>query len=148
MNVLAWSEELSADAAAQAVARQVSKEELFRSADWLSLHLVLSPRITGVVGATELAAMKPSAWLVNTARGPLVDEAALVDALRRRAIAGAAVDVFDREPLPADHPFRTMPNVLATPHVGFVTRDAYRVFHGETVETLIAWMDGEPIRVM
>ncbi|MCQ8241654.1 D-2-hydroxyacid dehydrogenase family protein [Rhizosaccharibacter radicis] len=148
MEVLAWSDNLTDAAAIDAGARRVTKRQLFEQADWVSLHLVLSDRTRGLVGAEELAAMRPSAWLVNTARGPLVDETALVDALRRGVIAGAALDVFDHEPLPPDHPLRTLPNVLATPHVGFVTEDTYRVFYGETVENLLAWMNGAPIRQM
>ena len=115
MDVIAWSQNLTEAAAAEVGAKRVEKDELFRKSDWVSLHLVLSPRTTGIVGAAELAAMKSSAWLVNTSRGPLVDEAALVDALTRRTVAGAALDVFDTEPLPIDHPFRTLPNVVATP---------------------------------
>lgn len=148
MDVIAWSDNLT-DAAADAFGvRRVERDELFRTADWVSLHLVLSPRSRGIVGAGELALMKPGAWIVNTARGPLIDEAALIDALRQQRIAGAALDVFDQEPLPADHPFRTLPNVVATPHLGFVTGDTYGVFYGETVENLMAWIDGDPIRMM
>ena len=148
MEVIAWSQNLTAEAAEAAGARLVDKQTLLREADWLTLHLVLSARTRGIVGAAELAAMKPGAWLVNTSRGPLVDEAALVDALQRRAIGGAALDVFDSEPLPADHPLRTLPNVVATPHVGFVTARTYATFFRDTVENLLAWMDGAPIRVM
>ncbi|MDQ0469443.1 D-2-hydroxyacid dehydrogenase family protein [Labrys wisconsinensis] len=148
MTVIAWSQNLTAEAAAAAGAVLVDKATLLREADWLTIHLVLSERSRGIVGAGDLALMKPSAWLINTSRGPLVDEAALVDALERRAIAGAALDVFDREPLPPAHPFRRLANVLATPHVGFVTRRTYALFYGETVENLLAWLDGAPIRVM
>jgi phosphoglycerate dehydrogenase-like enzyme len=148
MEVIAWSENLTDAAAAEIGVRRVERDDLFRMADWVSLHLVLSPRSRGIVGADELALMKPSAWIVNTARGPLIDEQALIQALRRKSIAGAALDVFDREPLPADHPFRMLPNVVATPHLGFVTGDTYGVFYGETVENLIAWIDGSPIRTM
>lgn len=148
MDVIAWSENLTEEAATAAGARRVDKATLLRDADWLTLHLVLSPRTSGIVGAAELAAMKPSAWLVNTSRGPLVDEAALVDALTRRALAGAALDVFDIEPLPPRHTFRTLDNVVASPHLGFVTARTYAIFFGETVENLLAWMDGTPIRVM
>lgn len=126
----------------------VDKATLLRESDWLSVHLVLSDRTKGIIGAPELALMKASAWLVNTSRGPLVDEAALTDALSRRAIAGAALDVFNTEPLPNAHPFRTLDNVLSTPHVGFVTQGTYRVFYEETVQNLIAWMNGSPLRVI
>lgn len=148
MEVIAWSDNLTDAAAAEAGVRRVGKGELFAEADWVTLHLVLSERTRGIVGAGEIARMKPSAWLVNAARGPLVDEAALIDALRRQTIAGAALDVFNVEPLPSDHPFRSLSNVMATPHVGFVTRDTYAAFHGETVENLLAWMNGAPIRTM
>ena len=147
MRVIAWSANLTAADAEDAGVTRVDKDQLFRDADWVSLHLILSQRTQGIVGKAELATMKGSAWLVNTARGPLVDEAALVDALNRRAIAGAALDVFDVEPLPGDHPFRTLPNVVATPHLGFVTRDTYATFYGQTVENLLAWMDGIPMRM-
>ena len=148
MEVIAWSQNLTEAVASEAGARLVDRETLLREADWVTLHLVLSDRSKGVIGAAELALMKPTAWLVNTSRGPLVDEAALVDALQRRAIAGAALDVFDQEPLPVDHPFRTLANVVATPHVGFVTKDTYAVFYQETVQNLLAWMNGTPIRTM
>lgn len=143
MDVIAWSPRLTDAAAAAAGVRRVDKDELLRTADWVSLHLALVPETRGVIGADEFALMKRTAWLANTARGPLADEAAL----REGDIAGAALDVFDREPLPVDHPLRTLPNVVATPHVGFVTQDTYRAFYGETVENLLAWMDGVPIRV-
>jgi phosphoglycerate dehydrogenase-like enzyme len=141
MNILAWSQNLTAEKAEASGARLVSKEELFREADYLSVHLVLSDRSRGLVGATEIGLMKPTARLVNTSRGPIVDEAALVAALRERRIAGAALDTFDVEPLPADHPFRTMDNVLTTPHLGYVTEDLYRVFFEDTVSNLARWLD-------
>jgi phosphoglycerate dehydrogenase-like enzyme len=148
MTVLAWSPNLTADKAAQHGARLASKDDLFRLADIVTLHLVLGPRSKGIVGAAELALMKPTAYLVNTSRGPLVDEAALIDALRRRVIAGAALDVYDVEPLPEGHAFRRLDNVLATPHVGFVTEETYRVFYREMVEDIVAWLDGVPLRVV
>ena len=148
MDVIAWSQNLTAEAADAAGARLVDKQTLLREADYLTVHLVLSGRTRAIIGTDDLALMKPTAWLVNTSRGPLVDEAALVEALRRKAIAGAALDVFDVEPLAADHPLRTLPNVLATPHVGFVTTRTYAIFFTDTVENLLAWMDGAPIRVM
>jgi phosphoglycerate dehydrogenase-like enzyme len=148
MNIIAWSEHLTAEAARSAGAALVDKATLLREADWLTLHLVLSERTRNIIGGSELRLMKPTAWLVNTARGPLINEASLIEALTVRRIAGAALDVFDSEPLPPDHPFRKLDNVLATPHVGFVTQGAYEVFFKETVENLIAWMDGSPIRIM
>jgi phosphoglycerate dehydrogenase-like enzyme len=147
MNVLAWSQNLTPEAAHAAGVRLVDKTTLLRDSDFVTLHLVLSHRSRGILGAAELSQMKPSAWLVNTSRGPLVDETALVDALRRRAIAGAALDVFDTEPLPPGHPLRILDNVVATPHVGFVTRSAYEIFYRDTVENILAWLDGAPIRV-
>jgi phosphoglycerate dehydrogenase-like enzyme len=140
MDAIAWSENLTADRAQSCGARLVSKEELFRGADVLSIHLVLSERSKGLVGAAELRAMKPSAWLINTSRGPIVDEPALIEVLRERRIAGAALDVFDIEPLPTDHPFRSLDNVLATPHLGFVARDLYRTFYGDTVKNIMRWL--------
>jgi len=141
MNVIAWSENLTADKAQSCGAQIVSKEALFRSADILTIHLVLSPRTKALVGATELQAMKPTARLINTSRGPIVDESALIEILRERRIAGAALDVFDIEPLPAHHPFRSLDNVLATPHLGFVARDLYRTFYGDTVKNILQWLD-------
>ena len=148
MEVIAWSQNLTAEAAQASGARLVDKATLLREADFLTIHLVLSQRSAGIVGASELALMKPTAWLVNTSRGPLVDEPALVDALTRRTIAGAALDVFDIEPLPGAHPLRKLENVVATPHVGFVTAKTYAIFFRDTVENLLAWLDGAPIRVM
>jgi phosphoglycerate dehydrogenase-like enzyme len=140
MDVIAWSQNLTPDKAQACGARLVSKEELFRSADILTIHLVLSERTKGLVGAAELQAMKPSARLINTSRGPIVDEPALIEVLRDRRIAGAALDVFDLEPLPADHPFRSLDNVLATPHIGFVARELYRTFYRDTVENITRWL--------
>jgi phosphoglycerate dehydrogenase-like enzyme len=140
MEVIAWSQNLTPDKAQACGARLVSKEELFRGTDILTIHVVLSPRTKGLVGAAELQAMKPSARLINTSRGPIVDEAALVEVLRERRIAGAALDVFDIEPLPADHPFRSLDNVLATPHIGYVARDLYKTFYGDTVKNITRWL--------
>jgi phosphoglycerate dehydrogenase-like enzyme len=148
MNVVAWSQNLSADAAERSGARLVTKEELFREADFVTVHLVLSRRTRGIVSAAELGLMKPTAYFINTSRGPLVDEEALVDALRNRRIAGAALDVYDVEPLPPDHPFRLLDNVVTTGHVGFVTKATYDIFYRDTVENILAWMDGKPIRVV
>ncbi|GAA4337816.1 D-2-hydroxyacid dehydrogenase family protein [Variovorax defluvii] len=139
MHVIAWSQNLTVEKAAESGVRHVDKEELFRTADILTVHVLLSSRTEGLVGESELALMKRSARLVNTSRGPIVNESALVAALRRGELAGAALDVYDQEPLPADHPFRTLPNVLATPHVGYVTESLYRTFYGDTVKNVLAW---------
>ena len=144
MHVIAWSPNLTPEKAAAAGATYVTKDELFARADIVSLSLVLGSRTRGIIGAHELGLMKPTAWLVNTSRGPLVDEAALVDVLERKAIAGAALDVFCTEPLPATHPLRSLPNVVATGHVGFVTHDTYAIFFGDMVNALVAWIDGGP----
>jgi phosphoglycerate dehydrogenase-like enzyme len=141
MKTIAWSPNLTPEKAEAAGARYVTKDELFAQADIVTVHLVLGKRSRGIVGNAELALMKPSAWLVNTSRGPLVDEDALIGALRQKRIAGAALDVFAIEPLPADHPFRTLPNVVATSHVGFVTEETYEIFYGDTVKNIVAWLD-------
>jgi phosphoglycerate dehydrogenase-like enzyme len=148
MKIIAWSENLTAEKAASHGALLVDKDSLFREADLLCIHTVLSTRTRGIVGTHELALMKPTAYLINTSRGPIVDEAALIDVLIRKGIAGAALDAYVPEPLPADHPFRTLPNVLATPHIGYVTEDTYRIFFGETVENIAAFMAGSPSRVI
>jgi D-3-phosphoglycerate dehydrogenase len=148
MDVIAWSQNLTAERAAEGGATLVSKEELFARADFLSVHLVLSPRTHGVVGADDLARMKKSAYLINTSRGPIVDTAALLDALRTNRIAGAALDVYDNEPLAIDHPLRSAPNLVLTPHLGYVTRETLRIFYGDTVEDIRAWLDGKPIRLV
>lgn len=148
MNVIAWSPNLTRERAEEHGARLVGKEELFRESDIVTIHLVLSSRTRGIVGAPELWLMKPTAYLVNTSRGGLVDEGALIDVLRRRAIAGAALDVYDIEPLPESHTLRYLDNVLATPHVGFVTEGAYQTFYSHTVENVSAWLDGVPVRVI
>jgi phosphoglycerate dehydrogenase-like enzyme len=140
MKVIAWSENLTEERAHRAGAELVSKERLFKAADFISVHLVLSERSKGIIGAPELALMKPSAYLINTSRGPLIDEAGLITALTNQQIAGAALDVYDTEPLPRDHPLRNMDNVLATPHIGYVTRDTYRVFYGDTVKAIEQWL--------
>jgi len=148
MRVIAWSENLTPQRAAESGVTWVSKRELFEQADILSIHLVLSERSRGLVDAQALAWMKPSALLVNTARGPIVDEQALVDALSNGRLAGAALDVYSQEPLPLEHPFRTLPNVLATPHVGYVSEQNYRQFYGQMIEDIQAWANGAPIRVL
>lgn len=141
MQVIAWSQNLTAEAAAAVGARRVSKEELLQLADVISIHLVLSRRTRGLIGAAEFALMKPSARLINTSRGPIVVEAALIDALARRQIAGAAIDVFDTEPLPPEHPLRGFDNLLATPHIGYVSRGLYERFYRDTVTNIVAWLD-------
>jgi phosphoglycerate dehydrogenase-like enzyme len=143
MSVIAWSQNLTADQAADAGAVKVPKDDLFRRADIVSIHLVLSGRTRGLVGAAEFALMKPTARLVNTSRGPIVVEADLLDALKTGKIAGAAIDVFDREPLPLDHPFRSLPNLLATPHIGYVSRALYERFYQDTVSNIVQWLDSK-----
>jgi phosphoglycerate dehydrogenase-like enzyme len=141
MNVIAWSQNLTADAAAEAGARYVGKEELFGEADVLTIHLKLSERSRNLVGRAELAVMKSTALLVNTSRGPIIDESALLDALRSGSIGGAALDVFDEEPLPIEHPLRTLDNVLATPHIGYVADRPYRIFFRDAVTAISDWLD-------
>jgi phosphoglycerate dehydrogenase-like enzyme len=140
MEVIAWSENLTTERAAKVGAALVSKEELFRQADILTIHLVLSSRTRGLVSASELALMKPAARLVNTSRGPIVIEADLIAVLQSGKIAGAALDVFEQEPLPPDHPYRSLPNLLATPHIGYVSRDLYARFYQDTVNNIRQWL--------
>ena len=147
MNVIAWSQNLTAESAAEAGVKRVEKDELFKQADIVSLHLVLSEHTQGVVGAHEFSLMKPSSLIVNTARGPLIDEAALIDALKNNRIAGAALDVYWEEPIPHDHPLLKMSNVVLTPHLGYVVEESYRAFYGDLVETVTAWLNGQPIRM-
>ena len=147
MEIVAWSQNLDDEKAAAGGARRVGKEELFATSDVVSIHLVLSDRTRGIVGAGELAAMRDGAILVNTSRGPLVDEAALVAELSHGRIR-AGLDVFDVEPLPADHPLRSLPNVVLTPHLGYGAEHVFRQFYGESVENILAWLDGNPIRVV
>ena len=141
MKLVAWSQNMTPQIAKAAGASAVSKEQLFERADVLTIHLVLSNRTRGLVGAAELARMKPTARLINASRGAIVDEQALVSALQKRQIAGAAIDVFDIEPLPESHPFRTLDNVLATPHIGYVSHGLYRTFYEDTVANIRAWLD-------
>ncbi|GAB3724830.1 D-2-hydroxyacid dehydrogenase family protein [Amycolatopsis oliviviridis] len=148
METIAWSQNLTQEKADPHGVTAVPKDELFARADVLSVHLVLSDRSRGLVGAPELASMKPTAILVNTSRGPIVDEAALVDSLRRKEIAVAALDVYDVEPLPSGHPLRTLDNVVLTPHIGYVTREAYEIFYRDAVEDIAAFRAGSPVRVM
>ncbi|MDT5151264.1 MAG: hypothetical protein QOI01_2997 [Mycobacterium sp.] len=143
MDVVAWSTNLTAHAAQEAGARYLPRKEFFAAADVLSIHLKLGERTRGLVGAAELSTMKSTALLVNTSRGPIVDEAALVEALRSGSIAGAALDVFDTEPLPADHPLRTSTNVLATPHIGYVADRPYRIFFRDAVNAIAEWLDSQ-----
>jgi D-3-phosphoglycerate dehydrogenase len=148
MDIIAWSQNLTAEKAKEYGAALVSKEELFRRSDFLTIHLVLSQRSRGLVSAADIASMKPTAYLVNTARGPIVDEAALLQALQENRIAGAALDVFGTEPLPLDHPIRKLDNVVLSPHLGYVTRENYHRYYGGMVEDIKSWLDGKPIRVM
>jgi phosphoglycerate dehydrogenase-like enzyme len=141
MDLIAWSQNMTPEAAHAAGAVLVSKDELFQQADILTMHLVLSDRTRSLVGAAELAKMKPTARLINASRGPIVDEHALIGALRNKQIAGAAIDVFDIEPLPASHPFRTLDNVLATPHIGYVSQGLYRTFYEDSVSNIRKWLD-------
>ena len=141
MKVIAWSQNLNDEKASAAGATFVDKQTLFREADIVTLHLILSRRTRGLIGAPEFAQMKPTARFVNTSRGAIVDEAALIEALQTRKIAGAAIDVFDVEPLRADHPFRKLDNVLATPHIGYVTEDLYRTFYGDAAANIAGWLE-------
>ncbi|MEE5071310.1 D-2-hydroxyacid dehydrogenase family protein [Pseudomonas alliivorans] len=147
MKVIAWSQNLTPEAAAECGVTYVSKQALFEQSDVLSVHLVLSDRSRGLVDAEALGRMKPGAFIVNTSRGPIIDEAAMIETLQQRRIAGAALDVFDVEPLPENHPFRTLDNVLATPHIGYVTENNYQTFYGRMIENIQAWHAGSPIRV-
>jgi D-3-phosphoglycerate dehydrogenase len=147
MNVIAWSRNLTEASAAEVGVKRVDKDELFRTSDIISVHLVLSERTRGIVGAHELSLMKPTAHIINTARGPLIDEAALTDILQKRRIAGAALDVYWQEPIPKDHPLLALDNVVLTPHLGYVVEESYRAFYGDLVEAVTAWLDGKPIRV-
>ena len=147
MRVLAWSQNLSDEKAAAAGARRVDKATLLSESDAVSLHLVLSDRTRGIIGAQDLARMKPGALLVNTSRGPLVDEAALVERLKSGKLI-AALDVYTQEPLPADHPLRNLPNAVLTPHLGYCTREVYSQFYGDSVENVLAFLDGKPMRVL
>ena len=148
MTVLAWSQNLTRERAAEVGATLVPKDELLSRADVVSIHLVLSQRTRGLVGARELGLMKRGALLVNTSREPIVDEAALVDALRAGRLAGAGLDVFDEEPLPLDHPFRRLPNTVITPHLGYVTEETYRIFFGQALEDILAYLQDAPVRVL
>jgi phosphoglycerate dehydrogenase-like enzyme len=148
MQVIAWSPNLTEERARSFGAERVEKNELFRRADFLSIHVVLSSRSRGTVGADELAAMKPTAYLINTSRGPIVNEHALIAALASRKIAGAALDVYDQEPLPPDHPLRRLDNVVLTPHLGYVTVENYRRMYAQVIEDIRAFLEGHPVRIV
>lgn len=148
MEVIAWSQNLTPERARACGAELVPKPELFARAGIVSIHLRLSPRTAGLAGAAELALLGREGYLINTSRGPIVDEAALIAALRGNIIAGAGLDVFDSEPLPAGHPLRSLPNTVLTPHLGYVTTESYQVFYGEAVADILAWLDGSPVRVL
>jgi len=148
MEVLAWSQNLTAERAAAVGASLVGRDELLTRADVVTIHLVLSERTRGLIGARELALMRPSAYLVNTSRGPIVEEQALIQALRAGAIAGAGLDVYDEEPLPADHPCRRLPNTVLTPHLGYVTEETYRIFYAQALEDVHAFLAGMPVRLL
>jgi phosphoglycerate dehydrogenase-like enzyme len=149
MKVSAWSQNLTSERCAEAgVEFAGSLDALLNASDIVTIHLVLSDRTRGLLGERELGLMKPDALLINTSRGPIVDEKALLSALTVKGIGGAGLDVFDREPLPADHRFRHLPNVIATPHLGYVTEEAYRFFYGQSVENIEAWLEGKPVRVL
>jgi phosphoglycerate dehydrogenase-like enzyme len=148
MNVIAWSQNLTRVRAAEEGVIAISKEELLGRSDFVTIHLKLSDRTRGLIGEPELSSMRPSAYLINTSRGPIVSEEALLSAVATGVIAGAAVDVFDDEPLPAEHPFRNHPKILATPHIGYVTKESYDVFFSGAVESIEAWRAGSPIRLL
>lgn len=148
MRVIAWSQNLGEEQAAEHGATRVDKDALFRESDIVTIHLVLSDRTRGLVGARELALMKPTAMLVNTSRGPIVDEVALIEALRSNTIAAAGLDVYDNEPLPADHALRTIPNTVLTGHTGYVMQECYVLAYSQAVEDINAWLAGEPVRVL
>ena len=146
MNVIAWSPNLTVERCREVGVGYATKEELFGAADIVTVHMVLSQRSRGLIGQEDLARMKPTSFLVNTARGPIVDEAALLETLQQRKIAGAAIDVFSVEPLPVDHPFRRLDNIVLTPHLGYVTEEGLRAHYGQMVEGIDAWLKGEPLR--
>jgi phosphoglycerate dehydrogenase-like enzyme len=148
MRVIAWSQNMTDQQAAEHGATRVDRDDLFREADIITIHLVLSERTRGLVGAHELSLMKPTAMLVNTSRGPIVDEAALIEALRSGGIAGAGLDVFDTEPLPADHPLRSLANTVLTGHTGYVMLEGYALSYSDAVEDIKAWLAGRPVRVL
>lgn len=147
MKVVAWSQNLTSERAAEVGVKRVEKDELLATADAVSIHLVLSPRSRGLIGAAEIAQMKKGAILVNTSRGPIVDEAALIQAVEQGRIV-AGLDVFDREPLPSDHPLRRSPNTVLTPHLGYGVRETWDLFYPDSMENALAFIDGKPVRVV
>lgn len=148
MKVIAWSQNLTPDRCKEIGVEYATKDDLLRNADIVSIHLVLGDRTRGLIGARELAAMKKTAYLVNTSRGPIVDEKALIDALTKKQIAGAGLDVFDVEPLPLDHPYRKMDNVVITPHLGYVSQQNYEKYYPDIVDDIRGFLDGKPVRVV
>ena len=148
MKVIAWSQNLTPEKCREAGVGYVSKDDLFRQSDFITIHVVLSPRTRGIVGTEEIGLMKPTAFLINTSRGPIVDEGAMLAALRDKKIAGAGLDVFDVEPLPLDHPLRKMDNVVITPHLGYVSEQNYRHYFAGVIEDIRGFLDGKPVRVM
>jgi len=148
MKVNAWSQNLTKEKCDEAGVGYVTKEQLMATSDVISIHLVLSERSRGLISREDLARMKPTAYLINTSRGPIVDEDALLDALKQKKIAGAGLDTFSIEPLPVDHPFRKLDNVVLTPHLGYVTEQAYRVYYTDMVADILGWLDGKPVRVI
>ncbi len=148
MKVIAWSQNLTPEKCREAGVEYATKDDLLRQSDFITIHMVLSPRSRGMIGAHEFSLMKPQAYLINTSRGPLIDETALMAALKENRIAGVGLDTYDTEPLPRDHPLRKLPNALLTPHLGYVTADNYRLFYGQTAEDIRAFLDGKPVRVI
>lgn len=148
MKVNAWSQNLTREKCDQAGVGYVSKDALITTSDVISVHVVLSDRTRGLISRSDLLRMKPTSYLINTSRGPIIDEQALVDVLREKRIAGAGLDTFSVEPLPLDHPFRGLDNLILTPHLGYVTEESYRTFYGDMVENILAWMDGKPVRAI
>jgi D-3-phosphoglycerate dehydrogenase len=148
MKVNAWSQNLTKERCDEAGVGYLPKDELMATSDVISIHLILSQRSRGLITRDDLARMKPSAYLINTARGPIVDEDALLDMLKQKKIAGAGLDTFSVEPLPVDHPFRKLDNVVLTPHLGYVTEQAYRVYYSDMVADILGWLDGKPVRVI
>lgn len=148
MQVIAWSHNLTRERAAAVGAVRVEKDDLFTRSDFISIHLVLSDRTRGLIGAHEIGLMKPSAHIVNTSRGPILQEAVLVEALREGRIAGAGLDVFDDEPLSPEHPYVSLPNTVLTPHIGYVTRESFRTYFNQALEDIAAWLAGKPLRVL
>ncbi|HEX5508428.1 MAG TPA: NAD(P)-dependent oxidoreductase, partial [Pseudolabrys sp.] len=148
MKVIAWSQNLTPEKAREGGAEYASKEDLFHNSDFVSIHYILGDRSRGLVTAEDIARMKPSAYLINTARAPIVDQAALLKALQEKKIAGAGLDVFEVEPLPLDHPYRKLDNVVLTPHLGYVSEQNYRKYFPDIVEDIRAWLDGKPVRTI